>query len=79
MCIRDRYNDGPSAALSNPPEFVLANVHGNLLVKFKQETDDGLFIRFNSLEELREVLQRYNSPSNKCMALYDIKSSQYDV
>ena len=73
------YNEGPANALKNPPEFAYANMHGNLLVKFKHKTDDGLFIRFNTLEELREVLQRYNSASQKSMTLFDISSGQYDV
>ena len=67
----DLMKDYPVDSLSNPPEFAHANVHGNLLVKFRDETDDGLFIRFDSLEELREAIQRHNSASSDIMAAFD--------
>ena len=36
--------------LTNPPEFVLPDVHGNLLIKMKKESDVGLFVPFRNME-----------------------------
>lgn len=48
--------------LRNPPDFVMADLHGNLWVKFKEETKDNqLFYRFDSLERLRETIEKYNT------------------
>ena len=46
--------------LDNPPEFVLANVHGELLVKMKKKMKFGSFLRFNSLEELHNQIKKQN-------------------
>ncbi len=45
----------------NPPHFVLADMHGNLLVKMTHETRDGLFLKFGSLDQLRSLLYWHNS------------------
>ena len=38
--------------MSNAPEFVFANIHGELQVKFKKETDKGMFVTLNSVKDL---------------------------
>ena len=42
--------------MSNPPDFVLANIHGEIQVKFKEESKKGLFVTFNSIKELSTVI-----------------------
>ena len=50
----------------NLPHFVLADVHGNLLVKMKKRTPRGLFHKFNSLLELHGIINKFNtSDANK--------------
>lgn len=41
-----------SYAKQNPPEFVMADVHGNLLLKMKYRSNIGAFIPFTSADEL---------------------------
>ena len=48
-------------ASPNPPDFVLPDVHGNMLVKMSEETNDGLFLPFHSIEQLIWVITKYNS------------------
>ncbi len=45
----------------NPPHFVMADLHGNLLVKMTHETRDGLFLQFGSLDQLTWLMYKYNS------------------
>ena len=48
-----------STDYENPPEFVFANVHGDLQVKLKKETSDGtMFYQFNSMQKLYEILNK---------------------
>ena len=42
--------------MQNPPDFVYADVHGNLKLKMKKKTKRGLFFNFNSLEQLRALV-----------------------
>ena len=47
--------------LINPPHFVLADVHGNLQVKFKEKTTkqrkrNGMFVPFNSIDQLTRII-----------------------
>ena len=44
----------------NPPEFVFADVHGNLLVKMSERTEKGLFFKFKTTQELNEILYEQN-------------------
>ena len=44
----------------NPPHFILPDEHGNLLMKFHNKTKDGLFLRFNSLQEMHALIAKYN-------------------
>ena len=45
----------------NPPHFVLPDEHGNLLLKMKKKTKHGLFLRFDSLQELHTLISKHNS------------------
>ena len=59
--VNDYFGENGVAHLyANPPDFVLADVHGNLLLKFKAATKDGLFIRFDSLPSLHDIIKKYN-------------------
>ena len=46
--------------MQNCPDFAYADVHGNLLLKMRNRTKDGLFFRFNNLEQLLQIIQKYN-------------------
>ena len=50
-----QYEDNHSI-MSNRPEFVFANLHGVLQVKFQKATKRGLFVGFESLEELACII-----------------------
>ena len=48
--------------MENPPDFVYADVHGNLKLKMSKKTKKGFFFNFNSIEQLRfliDVNQEY--------------------
>ena len=48
--------------LVNPPDFVMADLHGNLWIKFKNQTKDNqLFYKFDSLEKLRALVDTHNT------------------
>ena len=42
--------------MENPPDFVYADVHGNLKLKMSKKTKKGLFFNFNSIEQLRFLI-----------------------
>ena len=42
--------------MSNPPDFVLANIHGDIQVKFTKPTRHGLFVGINSVKDLYTVV-----------------------
>lgn len=49
---------------NNPPEFVFANVHGDLQVKLAKNTRDGtMFYSFNSIPNLLEILNKADDPA----------------
>ena len=48
-------------AYPNPPHFALADVHGNLMVKLQSRSKDGLFFHFDSLEQLSQIIYKYNA------------------
>lgn len=48
----------------NPPEFVYANIHGNLEVKMREPTRGSMFHRFSSLVNLYEIFYKCNSTNN---------------
>ena len=66
--------------LTNTPEFVLPDVHGDLLIKMKNESDLGLFVPFRNMEtfvqkvylvqEIEETEEEFRS--------YDLSSSDND-
>ena len=41
----------------NPPEFVFANIHGELQVKFKSKSRFGLMVTFHSIKQLVHIIQ----------------------
>ena len=40
----------------NPPQFILPDVHGNLMVKMQKKTKAGLFIHFDAITELSKII-----------------------
>ena len=53
--------------LVNPPEFVLPDVHGQLMVKMKRRSRVGLFVHFRNMETLVQKIQcaqQYDEPDN---------------
>ena len=52
--------DNPNTE-QNLPHFVLPDVHGNLLVKMKNRTPRGLFLKFNSLQELHAIVNKHHT------------------
>jgi hypothetical protein len=42
--------------MDNPPEFVFANIHGDIQVKFSRDTKKGMFVNFYSVQELACVI-----------------------
>ena len=59
--LKTYHGDAEAENYSNPPHFVLPDQHGNLLLKFEHKTKDGLFLRFNSLQELHGLIVKYNA------------------
>jgi hypothetical protein len=51
--VNDVYSN---SNMENPPDFVYADVHGNLKLKMTKKTKKGLFFNFNSLEQLRFLI-----------------------
>ena len=48
--------------LVNPPDLVMADLHGNLWVKFKNQTNENqMFYKFDSIEKLSEIVDKYNT------------------
>ena len=59
--LKTYHGNAEAEPYSNPPHFVLPDQHGNLLLKFHHKTKDGLFLRFNSLQELHGLIYKYNT------------------
>ena len=55
------YNEDNPNTKQNLPHFVLPDVHGNLLVKMKNRTPRGLFLKFNSLQELHAIINKHHT------------------
>ena len=51
--IKEVYAD---SNMENPPDFVYADVHGNLKLKMSKKTKKGFFFNFNSIEQLRFLI-----------------------
>ena len=45
---------------SDPSEIILPDVHGNLMVKMQKERKKGLFIHFDSIMELNQIIANNN-------------------
>ena len=54
-------------ALRNPPNFVIADMHGQLLLKLMHETEDGIYFRFESPEQLIGIISKYNCNKSAVM------------
>ena len=63
---------------TNPPDFVCANVHGNIQLKFKNETSQGLFVTINSVQHLAEVIERAQE-SRVTMRYHHLKEGWADA
>ena len=57
--------------LHNPPEFVMADIHGNLLCKLKNRSKRGLFLKFSSLEDLNQKLTNVSLENGQALDEYD--------
>ena len=55
----DSFKSSPDA-FQNCPNFALPDIHGNLLVKMAKRTEDGMFFRFDGLEQLATIIQNLN-------------------
>ena len=66
--------------LTNPPEFVLPDVHGNLLIKMKKESDIGLFVPFRNMETFvqKVYLAQGIEETEDEFRSYDLSSSDED-
>ena len=62
----------------NPPKFVCANIHGNLLVKLAKDTYEGRsFYQFDSVEKLYEIVTKFNI--SNIDRIHDDHSRFYDT
>ena len=57
----------------NPPEFVFANVHGELQVKMTRRSKRGLFIPFNSVQNLVHIINNAQGEGK-----FDHKGKNFD-
>ncbi len=65
--------------LRNPPDFVLPDIHGNLLVKMKFKSRLGLFVKFRNLESFRtNVLLAQETKPDAEFNHYDVEESADD-
>ena len=48
----------------NPPEYIFADVHGNIKLKLEKDTSRGKFIAISSIDQLGSVLQSVNAEEN---------------
>ena len=55
--ILEDYN---TTVLKNPPEFVYADMHGNLFVKMSNEANRRMFFKFSSIVELCSLIEKHN-------------------
>ena len=55
--ILEDYN---TTDLKNPPEFVYADMHGNLFVKMSSEANRRMFFTFSSIVELCSLIEKHN-------------------
>ena len=67
--LETHYSD--AELLDNPPEFVYANLHGNLLVKMKKKMKFGYFLRFDTIEDLHNQIKKQNKGADIAMREFD--------
>ena len=64
--LEEDYTENYDVYLHNPPDFVLANVHGVVQVKMKEKNHkDEHFFEFNSITDLHNIIKRCNSRQNR--------------
>ena len=74
--LETRYADADH--LVNPPEFVFANLHGQLLVKMKNRMKFGNFLRFDSIDELHNKIGEQNDvPHRDCMDAFNAEMERF--
>ena len=73
--LETEYADDDS--LINPPEFVLANLHGQLLVKMKKKMKFGHFLRFDSIDELHDKIRKQNIPKRDDMNAFNADMERF--
>ena len=67
-------NPSPEDTNRNLPHFVLADVHGNLLLKMRKRTPRGLFLKFNSLLELHAIVNKFDT--NDANKVFDVMMNE---
>ena len=67
---------GNTRTYENPPEFVFANVHGDLQVKMAKETDGSMFHSFNSMQKLFEIINK--SDNQSAFLVFDEDNSRFE-
>ena len=72
-------NNNSEAYGSNPPEFVFANIHGNVQVKMKKATKYGLFIDIKSVSHLAQIIARANDSDQTLLYHHEKEGSWDDV
>ena len=67
--------------LSNPPLFVLPDVHGNLMIKFKFKSRVGLFCHFDNMDMFRNkvYLAQHSDEADNEFDSYDVSDSEDEV
>jgi phage shock protein A len=72
------------AGLSNPPQFVCPDVHGNLMVMLKFKSRLGLFVKFRNMESFRSKIElaqhtdKDDDEFNKWYDFYDVEDDDDD-
>ena len=74
---KDMIKDFDDHNTNNSPEFVFADIHGNIQLKLKEKSKKGLFVPIRSLEQLSNLLQSMKSVpiTDK---LFEEDSSRFD-
>ena len=64
--------------MKNPPVAVFPNIHGEIQVKFTEDTKKGMFIGFNSIEQLAHILSCAESESVHELDVWNFSESETD-
>ena len=68
---------GEFSGLRNPPEFVLPDVHGNLMIKMKNKSRLGLFVKFHNMDSFRsKIYLAQDSKADDEFNCYDISDDE---